>query len=200
MKRKNLLIISTASLFAVTTACSTASAPAESNANTNVAVVQNQTNPIANVPSSTPAANSAVPGIPNAPANMNMSKQDPTKTAKVQSVANPAPDNSEITVSLGQFPVETRTFKSNAQLAKVERIQDVANKKTTVKVYLKNGQVKELTGDIGIDPMKAMATEILSAAQNAQPAKAEPKMENPPLPAPQSEQRLEKRPAPQKKQ
>ena len=202
MKRKNLLIISLFSISAIGTACTSAPAPAESNGNTKVPVVQNEVNPIANnvAPPQSAATNSAVPGIPNAPANMNVSKQDPTKNAKVQSVSNPAPDNSEITYSLGQFPVETRTFKNNAQLAKVERIQDVANKKTTVKVYLRNGQVKELIGDIRIDPMRALATEILYQAQNAPDAKPEPKMENPPLPAPQSEQRLEKRPAPQKNQ
>ncbi|HEX8265947.1 MAG TPA: hypothetical protein VF596_11105 [Pyrinomonadaceae bacterium] len=199
MKRKNLLIISALSLSAVATACSTTSAPAETNANSNVAVLQSNSNPIANAaPAASPATNSAVPGIPNAPANANMAKGDPTKNAKVQSITNPAPDNSEITVSLGQFPVETRTFKNNAELAKVERIQDVANKKTIVKIYLRNGQVKELPPNVVGNPMAASAAEILQAAQNAQPAKPEPKVENPP--APQSEQKLEKRGAPQKNQ
>lgn len=198
MKRKNLLIISALSLSAVATACTT-TAPAETNANSNVAVLQSNSNPIANVaPATPPATNSAVPGIPNAPANVNMAKGDPTKNAKVQNITNPAPDNSEITMSLGQFPVETRTFKSNAQLAKVERIQDVANKKTTVKVYLRNGQVKELPENAVQNPMAASAAEILQAAQNAQPAKPEPKVENPP--ATRSEQKLEKRGAPQKNQ
>ena len=199
MKRKNLLIISALSLSAVATACSTTTAPGETNANSNVAVLQSNSNPIANTaPAASPATNSAVPGIPNAPANANMAKGDPTKNAKVQNITNPAPDNSEVTFSLGQFPVETRTFKSNAQLAKVERIQDVANKKTIVKVYLRNGQVKELPENVGIDPMRALATEILYAAQNAQPAKPEPKVGN--SLAPQSEQKLEKRGAPQKNQ
>ncbi|HEX9929251.1 MAG TPA: hypothetical protein VGB02_12000 [Pyrinomonadaceae bacterium] len=199
MKRKNLLIISALSLSAVATACSTTTAPAGTNANSNVAVLQSNSNPIANAaPAASPATNSAVPGIPNAPANANMAKGDPTKNAKVQNITNPAPDNSEVTVSLGQFPVETRTFKNNAELAKVERIQDVANKKTIVKVYLRNGQVKELPPNVVGNPMAASAAEILQAAQNAQPAKPEPKVENPP--APQSEQRLEKRGAPQKNQ
>jgi hypothetical protein len=127
-----------------------------------------------------------------------MAKGDPTKNAKVQNITNPAPDNSEVTVSLGQFPVETRTFKNNAELAKVERIQDVANKKTIVKVYLRNGQVKELPPNAVGNPMAASAAEILQIAQNAQPAKPEPKVENPA--APQSEQKLEKRGAPKKNQ
>ena len=199
MKRKNLLIISALSLSAVATACSTTTAPAGTNANSNVAVLQSNSNPIANAaPAASPATNSAVPGIPNAPANANMAKGDPTKNAKVQNITNPAPDNSEVTVSLGQFPVETRTFKNNAELAKVERIQDVANKKTIVKVYLRNGQVKELPPNVLGNPMAASAAEILEVARNAQPAKPDPKVENPP--APQSEQRLEKRGAPQKNQ
>jgi len=199
MKRKNLLIISALSLSAVATACTTTTAPAETNANSNVAVLQSNSNPIANAaPAASPATNSAVPGIPNAPANANMAKGDPTKNAKVQNITNPAPDNSEVSVSLGQFPVETRTFKSHAELAKVERIQDVANKKTIVKVYLRNGQVKELSPNVLGNPMAASAAEILQVAQNAQPAKPEPKVENPP--APQSEQKLEKRGAPQKNQ
>jgi len=202
MKRKNLLIISALSLSAVATACSTTTAPAETNANSNVAVLQSNTNPIAGNATvgggGGKADNSAVPGIPNAPANANMAKGDPTKNAKVQNITNPAPDNSEVTVSLGQFPVETRTFKNNAELAKVERIQDVANKKTIVKVYLRNGQVKELPPNVLGNPMAASAAEILEVAKNAQPAKPDPKVENPP--APQSEQRLEKRGAPQKNQ
>ncbi|MDQ4120315.1 MAG: hypothetical protein M3209_02465 [Acidobacteriota bacterium] len=194
MKRKNLLIISALSLSVAATACSTTTAPAETNPNTNVAVAQNNANPIANVPPSTPVTNSAVAGIPNAPTNFNMAvKGDPTKNAKVENMASPAPDNSEITISLGQYPVETRTFRKHAQLAKVERIQDVANKRTIVKVYLRSGQVKELPENAVQNPMAAPAAEILEAAQNAQPAKPEPKMENPPLPAPNSEQRLEKR-------
>lgn len=207
MKRKNLLLISALTVSAaVSAACTSASAPAASNANSNanssVAVLQNDVNPIANVPASTPAANSAVPGIPDAPANMNISKSDPTRNAKVQnSVLASAPDNSEITVSLGQYPVETRTFKSHPQLAKVEKIQDVANKKTTVKIYLRNGQVKQVPENITLEPMSASAADILQIAQNAPAAKPEPKMENPPLPAPQSEQRLQKPgTAPQKNQ
>ena len=200
MKRKNLLIISALSLSAVATACTTTTAPAETNANSNVAVLQSNSNPIANVaPATPPATNSAVPGIPNAPANMNMAKGDPTKNAKVQNtVVATAPDNSEITISLGQYPVEARTFKSHPQLAKIEKIQDVANKKTIVKIYLRNGQVKEVPENITIEPMSAPAAFIMEVAQNAPAAKPEPKVENPP--APQSEQRLEKRGAPQKNQ
>lgn len=202
MKRKNLFLISALTVTAAAvSACSTATAPAESNNNSNVAVLQNDINPIANVPPSTPAANSAVPGIPNAPANMNISKADPTRNANVQSsVVASAPDNSEITVSLGQFPVETRTFKNHPQLAKVEKIQDVPNKKNVVKVYLRNGQVKQLPDNITLEPLSAPAASILQAAQEAPAAKPEPKMENPPLPAPQSEQRLQKPGVPQKNQ
>lgn len=202
MKRTNLLIISAFSLSVAATACSTAPAPtAENNANANVAVLQNDSNPIAgNVAAPAPATNSAVPGIPNAPANMAMPKEDLTKNAKVQNMTNPAPDNSEVSISLGQFPIETRTFKSHPQLAKVERIQDVANKKNIIKVYLKNGEVKELPETTMPNPMAAPAAEIVKASANAQPARPEPQIENPPLPAPGSEPRLQKQGVPQKQQ
>lgn len=202
MKRTNFLIISAISLSFAATACSSAPAPAtETNANTNVVVLQNNSNPIAgNVAAPSQPTNSTVPGIPNAPANINLSKEDLTQKAKVQNMANPAPDNSEITIRLDQFPIETRTFKSHPQLAKVERIQDVANKKTVVKVYLKNGQVKELPENTVQNAMAAPAAEIVKAAANAQAARPQPQIENPPLPAPASEPRLQKQGVPQKQQ
>jgi hypothetical protein len=174
MKRNNFFIITAISLSALAVSCSSASAPAETNANANTATLQaaSNTNPIAgNTAAPSPATNSAVAGIPNAPADLKVSKDDPTKNAKVQTMSNPAPDNSEITISLGQFPVETRTFKNNPQLAKVERIQDVANKKNIIKVYLKNGQVKEIAENAVQNPMAAPAAEILKAAEGGQPAK-----------------------------
>lgn len=202
MKSKHLLLISAVSLASFGTACSTATAPADSkanvNANANVAVVQNDQNPIANMPAPSPVANSAIPGIPNAPANANITKVDPTKNAKVQTMGNPAPDNSEVTVSLGQYPMQTRTFKSHPQLAKVEMIEDISSKKKSVKVYLRNGQVKELPENAIQNAMQAPAAEIAQAAQNAQAAKPEPKTEN--QPAGESQPRLQKQPIPQKQQ
>lgn len=202
MKRNNFLIITAISLSALAASCS--SAPAETaNANANTATLQasSNTNPIAgNVNiggggGGGKADNSAVAGIPNAPADLKVSKDDPTKNAKVQAMSNPAPDNSEITISLGQFPVETRTFKNNPQLAKVERIQDVANKKNIIKVYLKNGQVKEIAENAVQNPMAAPAAEILKAAEGGQPAK--PLSEEK---APASDQKPEKKLPPTLKQ
>lgn len=111
-----------------------------------------------------PATNSAVPGIPNAPANMVVPKEDMTRTAKPQLVTRAAPDNSDISTTLGENLVETRTFKNNAQIAKIERITEAANNgKKTVKVYLRNGQVRELPDGKVADAMAETAANILKA-------------------------------------
>jgi hypothetical protein len=180
--------------------CSAASTTnTSSNANTAIAV-SNAPDPTQNA-NIAPPANSAIAGIPNAPANLAL-KEDPTRNAKIKTMTNPAPDNSEVSVSLGEYPIETRTFKSHPQLAKVERIQDVANKKTIVKVYLKNGQVREL-GDGKIqNPMGAAANDILQALTGAaSPPTAQPDVKKPTAapPPPASETQSEQAPADQKK-
>jgi hypothetical protein len=116
-----------------------------------------------NVQVITPGTNSNVNGIPNMPVDNNSAiyKEDPTKGVKPQPMTSPAPDNSEVTVNLGENLVETRTFKNNAQIAKIERIVVPSkNNEATVKVYLRNGQVKEITNP-KIDVMKAPSNEIL---------------------------------------
>lgn len=185
MKRKYFLFFP-ALVVSITAACSSAPAPIEtagSNGGSNTATfaAANNVDPTINANVPTPAANSAIPGIPNAPANLKISKEDPTRNAKPQVIGQPAPDNSMITTSLGQDAVETRTFKNHQQLAKVERIQDLANKKTIVKVYLRNGQVREVPEGKISNPMAAPATEILQALQGAPaaaPAAGETKTEN----------------------
>lgn len=170
MIRKTFL---SCSIFAVAAAiaCSSANNDAATNANTATVVNSSTANPIganAIVAVPSPAANSAVPGIPNAPANAVVKGGDMTRSAKPQLVARAAPDNSETTMSLGENLVETRIFKNNAQIAKVERITETANAgKKRIKVYLRNGQVRELPeGKVG-DVMSETGANIFKAVSES---------------------------------
>ncbi len=94
---------------------------------------------------------------------------------------NPASDNSEITATMDKqgVPIETRTFKDNPMLVKVERVFiDLKNPQT--RVYLKNGKVVNVSPDKLSNPSTASANEILTAAgiiPKSAPQKAEPKTE-----------------------
>ncbi len=57
----------------------------------------------------------------------------------------PAPEDSEYAIILTDKAIEVRTFKSHPQLLKVEKRSD--GKKSTIKIYLKNGKVVEIAGD-----------------------------------------------------
>lgn len=169
MKNKAILVITACSLGAF--GCYST----QQNTNTNTAVVQTINANVADVvnnPNSNvvpPPSNSAVPGIPNAPANMKVDK-DPTRDAKVQPAPGiPAPDNSEIITTLADKPIQTRVFKNHPQLAKVEVTQDIAAKTKTTKVFLRNGQVKDLPEGRVSDPLTAPAAEILAAVGNVPP-------------------------------
>jgi hypothetical protein len=182
MNRKAIFLGSTLSLAIAVTGCNTASAPESANsaANTNANVnpiananiPANTNNPIANV-SPAPVGESKIPGIPDMPGTEKpIPKNDPTRTAKVQPIKRDAPDNSEITTSLGTDVTETRTFKNHPRIAKVEVI---GMDKKTVKVYLKNGQVRELPSGKVADPLAESGDNILKALGAGEPAKGETK-------------------------
>jgi hypothetical protein len=158
-------------------------AVSNSNANAAVAVSTSNANAASNLPDGgggggAATGNSNIPGIPNIPgADKPISKEDPTRGAKVQSVSRPAPDDSQITTSLGQDLIETRTFKNNAQIAKIEVIGTTSK---TVKIYLRNGQVRELPeGKVG-DPLSESANNILKVLAAGGTAQSKP--ENKPTP------------------
>jgi len=75
-----------------------------------------------------------------------------------------APDNSEISGTMNDqgVPIETRAFKNNPLLAKVEKIYTNANN-PSIKVYLKNGKVINVPPDKIGNPSTASANEILVA-------------------------------------
>ncbi len=168
-------------ISAVSFGCSNGTTTTNSNANAAIVVNTNAASnlDVVNNPSAAnvaaPATNSAIPGIPGAPANVQVSKNDPTRgNAKPQMVSVPAPDNSEVTNTLGENAVSTRVFKNHPQLAKVEQINDIANKKVTVKVYLRNGKVVEVPEGKIDNPMAAPAANILQAAGTGGQAAAPP--------------------------
>ena len=96
--------------------------------------------------------------------NSNIKVTTPETTQlKPANPAMPAPDNSEIVMSLNEKgAVETRTFKANPVLAKIERT--TAGREVQLKVFLKNGKVIALPADKIKNFAAVSATEILQAA------------------------------------
>ena len=89
-----------------------------------------------------------------------------TNGAKPNGPTQAAPDNSEISSTLSENFVQTRTFKDHPQIEKVEMTTlPKENNRKIIKVYLKGGKVKEIPEDKIGDPMAASADNILKAAQ-----------------------------------
>ncbi len=93
----------------------------------------------------------------------NGSGENPEPIAAIP-LTTAAPDNSEISGTMNDrgVPIETRTFKDNPLLAKVEKIYTKANN-PNIKVYLKNGKVINLPPGKISNPSTASANEILAA-------------------------------------
>jgi len=93
--------------------------------------------------------------------NLKVIKYEPKKD-ELPYGSRAAPDDSVITTgSRGTDFIETRTFKSHAVLAKVEKIMDGKTEK--YKVYLKNGKVVDAPAD-KMNTMQSLAPEnILDA-------------------------------------
>lgn len=68
-----------------------------------------------------------------------------TKNVKPSVPSRPLPENSVLTTEMNAkgYVIETRTFKGDQLVRKIERIT-VTPKEVTVKVYLRNGKVKTL--------------------------------------------------------
>ncbi len=84
--------------------------------------------------------------------------------AAVKASPNPAPDNSEISSTMNSkgVPIETRVFKNNPMLLKVEKtFEDPVNPLT--KAYLKNGKVLIVPKGALAKPETATGDEILRA-------------------------------------
>ena len=81
---------------------------------------------------------------------------------KAQPFSRPAPDNSIYSVTLADEAVETRTFKDNPQLVRVEKRSN--GTQSSIKVFLKDGRVIDLPGDKIAAMSMASAADILAAA------------------------------------
>ena len=89
--------------------------------------------------------------------------------ALAMKLARPAPDNSTFTSYLSDAGYEIRTFKSHAQLKKVEKIT-ASNGSVTIKVFLRNGKVIDLPGQAIPILSTAPASQIMDAAGLSTPA------------------------------
>lgn len=113
-----------------------------------------------------PAANADRAGLNSSNAEAQPEKSIPAPAIEAQPINQPAPDGSTVSVALGNDLVETRTFKNPSQIIKVEEtlIGATPGGKKTIKVYFKNGQVKEIPeGKVG-DAMTESAGNLLKAA------------------------------------
>ncbi len=140
------------SMLAGCNSCGGAETGVNANANNTTIVVPKADN--SNNPYGSNANSKIVPynGAENINGNptLDNSKVTVVDTTKLKPSiqARPLPENSEMTTvmnSKGQV-IETRTFKDNPYISKIERVT-VTPKDVTTKVYLKNGAVKDLPGD-----------------------------------------------------
>ncbi|HSK74104.1 MAG TPA: hypothetical protein VK892_20560 [Pyrinomonadaceae bacterium] len=117
-----------------------------------------------NANSGIPDANSGTPVNPTVPGNAAILKPSPGKI-NPSLPSQPAPDNSEVTVALGENLVQTRVFKNHPRINKIESVTAFVDgsEKKSVKIFLKNGQVRELSEGKIKDPMTETADNILKA-------------------------------------
>lgn len=170
MIRYNLLILSLIFIiFAVgcsgnSTTDANSNVNAASAANQNAAINLNATNNSSNSNAAFPASNSGGITTPNMPANVAV-KGDLPREPKTQMLTQSAPDDSQVTTALGENLVQTRVFKNNPRINKIESVTMFTDgqQKKVVKVYLKNGQVRELPESKVKDAMTETASNILKA-------------------------------------
>jgi hypothetical protein len=120
----------------------------------------------ANAVNSAVSPNSGVPATPNVPANTagrdNPMPADSAPRTLFESAA--PPDDSTVETALGENLVRTRTFKNHPRLKKIEETMIVSeNNRRIVKVYFKNGQMKEIPEGKIKDAISAKADDILKA-------------------------------------
>ena len=125
----------------------------------------------ANIPPEFSGATNAIPQGSNAVngAGKAGTKSDmpAPKGFEIPGKEGPGPDDSDVKSALGENLVETQTFHSHPQLDKVEKTTAFVNgePRSSIKVYLKNGQVKEVSANALKDPMSAPAADILKAVR-----------------------------------
>lgn len=170
--KKAIIFTTLASIAIALAACSTETSNDTANSANNptlsatTPVNDANTNPtLANMPTpNTANMKEVAPGIPVAAnANVQMVKPDMTKSAKSSQINTPGTDNSEITSSLGEKMVSTRTFKGHSTVAKVEQIM-ISGEDQKITIFLKNGQSKVVPYNKDIDVMKITGDELAKLA------------------------------------
>ncbi len=171
MKRFNLLILSL--IFTILTVGCSDNNTIDTNSNANSASVANQNSGVnLNTANYSPNAGTVPPVVnvggattSNLPANVTVVKGVPSREPNAKPPTQSAPDNSEVTTALGQNLVQTRVFKNHPKINKIESVSTFVDGKErkTVKIYLKNGQVRELPDGQIKDAMTEAASNILKA-------------------------------------
>lgn len=133
-----------------------------------------------------PGSNSGIAQISNM-ADMKQAKLDKLKSgtggpipAGAAPLKREAPDNSQYWSTLTDVAVETRQFRDNAQIGKVEKIND--GTRSTIKIYLRNGKLVELPGERVADISRESVTTFITLAGLKPPAAPQPPPAGPPNP------------------
>jgi hypothetical protein len=133
-------------------------------------------------------SNSGIAAISNV-ADMKQAKLDKLRSgngggpapAGAQPLRREAPDNSLYWSTLTDVALETRQFRDNAQIGKVEKVND--GRKSTIKIYLRNGKLVEVPGEKVADISRESVTTFINLAGLKPPAPPQP----PPASAPNPE-------------
>lgn len=129
----------------------------------------------ANAVNAQPVANSQIE-MANSQRTLNANGENPTMTGNVKPLVQPAPENSEFTMTLTDVGTETRTFKNHPQIDKV--VKTVKPGSSSIKVHLKNGKVVDVAGD-KIPTLKTASTTDILAAAGAKPPPPPPRPQAP---------------------
>lgn len=153
---KNISLAFTLSVVLTAVGCGGAENPGQNNSANSAAANDVNAQPVAN--SQIEMANSARP--------LNSNGGNPAMTENVKPLVQPAPENSEFTMTLTDVGTETRTFKNHPQIDKVVKM--VKPGSSSIKIYLKNGKVVDVAGD-KIPVLKTASTTAILAAAGVKP-------------------------------
>lgn len=159
--------------------------PAAVNVDTNQ--VNNPSQTVATDGNSGSATNSGSAQISNM-ADMKQAKLDKLRNgtgggpapAGAQPLKREAPDNSQYWSTLSDVALETRQFRDNAQIGKVEKIND--GTRSTIKIYLRSGNLVEVPGEKVADISRESVTTFITLAGLKPPAAPQPPASGTPNP------------------
>lgn len=203
MKRRLAVFAFVSIAFAglATSGCGSSVADQDSRASNNgttsaprpVAVDANEVN---SPPQNSAAANASDPGFQQAGnlSELKQAKLDKQKNggggtggfpSNTEPLRRETPDDSQYWSVLTDVATETRQFRSNPQIAKVEKINDGRN--ATIKIHLRNGKVMEFPGNRVADISRESVNTFIAMAGLKPPATPTPQ------PAPDGEQNPQKK-------